>query len=130
MRSHVVSVPDIIRHDAGISAVACATVVVSSVTLPSAPKVIVPLTSSVPSVGALEQFKPNPVRSTMPVTGRHDPATAHVPTTSPPHAVTFSQDASMGPVVLVPPSVVEPPAPVVTLPASVANPVVPVVPTV
>src|SRR5688572_32873962 len=120
MRSHVVSVPDMIRHDAGISAVACAAVVVSSVTLPSAPKVIVPVTSSVPSVGALEQFRPNPVRSTMPVTGRHEPATAQVPSRSPPQAVTFSQDASIAPVVAEPPPVVlAPPAPVVTLPPEV-----------
>jgi hypothetical protein len=52
----------------------------------------------------------------MPDTGRQEPATAQVPTTSPPQAVTLSQDASTLPVVLVPPVLlVAPPAPLLVL---------------
>src|SRR6187402_1939084 len=79
-RSHSTVVPDSDLHAAGIATTPSPVVMVLSVTFPSAPKTSVPVTSSAPTIGPPGQFRPNPVTSVSPDIGRHDPATAHVPT--------------------------------------------------
>src|SRR3954453_10089320 len=111
----VTGVDEITRHEGANVNCSWPVVVVSSKYVPSALAVNVPVTASVPVTGAVGQPAPTSDRSRAPLTVRHDDETVHVPTTSPPHAVTLGQGAP--PLLLPPPPVVPalpglPPAPV------------------
>jgi hypothetical protein len=94
---------DEITRQAGAS-VKCSwpVVVVSSEYVPSALAVNVPVTVSMPVTGADGQPAPTSVRSSEPLTVRHDDATVQAPTMLPPHAVTLGQGAPPLPVPAVP----------------------------
>jgi hypothetical protein len=67
-------------------------VVVLSEYVPSALATQLPVTSRDPVTGMDLQPRPNPDTSRSPVTSRHDDATVHVPTTSPPQAATSEHE--------------------------------------
>jgi hypothetical protein len=81
------------RHD--FASVNCSVpeVIVSSEKVPSALPVQVPVTVSEPVTGADVQLRPAVDGSSEPDTARHEDEAFHVPTTLPPQADTFEQDA-------------------------------------
>jgi hypothetical protein len=128
---HVTGVDEITRHEGPSVKCSWPVVVVSSEYVPSALAVNVPVTASMPVTGADGQPAPTSDRSRAPLTARHDDATVHVPTTLPPHAVTFGQDAPPPPlpprpvVPALAPAPVDPPRPALhpaeTSPTASAN---------
>jgi hypothetical protein len=85
-------------------------VIVLSMNVPL-PAVHVPLTWRSPVTGADAQPAPTTEGSRLPLTFRHEDVTVHVPTTSPPQAVTFGQEGPAPPVPVLPPELTEPPLP-------------------
>src|SRR5262249_31410572 len=84
-------VPESIKHPAARSSCGEPVVVVASVYVPLA-AVKVPVTLKEPEIATLLQVRgsrPSHDGSTLPLTGRHDEVTVQVPSTVPPHAVTF-----------------------------------------
>src|SRR5689334_17958093 len=112
--SQVTGVDEITRHEGASVNRSSPVVIVSSVYVPSALAVNVPVTASEPVTGAVGQPAPTSDRSREPLTVRQDDATVQLPTTSPPHAVTSGHDAPppLPPVPALPPVPVDPPSPV------------------
>src|SRR4051794_11780568 len=97
--SQVTGVDEITRHDGPSVNCSVPDVTVASVVVPSAFAVHVPLTWSEPVTGAVGQAAASPtrVRSSVPLTERHDDVTVHVPTRSPPQAVPSGQSPPPAP---------------------------------
>jgi hypothetical protein len=83
-------------------------VTVSSVYVPSPTAVQAPVTCSDPVIGAEVQPAPTTDGSSVPLTVRQDEVTVQVPTTLPPQAVTFEQDAPAPPDAEIPPPAAPP----------------------
>src|SRR5262245_46801906 len=111
--SHVVVVPEIIRHGGVSMNVSVPEVVVASVYVVSPLAVKLPVTWRVPVTAGAGQFRPASARSRLPLTRRHDEVTVQVPATSPPQAETLEQEP------LAPPL----PEPLPPVPAPVPPPV-------
>src|SRR3954447_20326320 len=98
----VTGVDEITRHEGANVNCSWPVVVVSSEYVPSALAVNVPVTASVPVTGAVGQPAPTSVRSSEPLTVRHDDATVQAPTTLPPHDMALGQGVPPLPVPAVP----------------------------
>ena len=112
---HDTGVDEITRHEGPSVNCSSPVVSVSSTYVPSALAVNVPVTVSEPVTGADGHPAATRVRSSVPLTLRHEDATVQVPTRLPPHAVTFGQEGAP-----VPPAPVAPP--VAELPAAPVDP--------
>src|SRR5450432_868613 len=82
MSSHVLPMG---RHEAGVTIVPAPETLVVSVNVRSAPNVLVPVTTTSPSMWNRTEGQPSNV-VTVSSNRRHDDTTSQVPTTSPPHA--------------------------------------------
>ena len=102
--SQVTGVDEITRQeDANVSR-SSPVVVVSSVYVPSARAVHVPVTASDPAIGANRQPVPTNCKSSSPPTLKQDSVTVQVPTISPPQGVPFAQEPPAPPTPLLPPA--------------------------